>query len=66
MGGAKPEGTRAWELNPPPVLSVRPRGLKLPSSRGYWLSDNGELSYELEYAAMGPGGGRPVEFMPVS
>ncbi len=65
MGGAA--GTRAcWWLKPPPVLSVRPRGLKL-SSRAYWLSDSGELSYEFEYAAGGPdGGGRPDEFMPES
>ena len=49
MGGANPEGTRACEPKPPPVLSVRPR--VKPSSRGYWLSDSGELSYELEYAA---------------
>jgi hypothetical protein len=41
-------------------------GLKPPSSRVYWLSESGEPSYELEYAAEGPGGGRLVEFMPLS
>lgn len=60
MGGA--DGRRAGGPKPPPPeLSVRPRVVKL-SSRAYWLSDSGELSYELEYAA--GGGGRPFEFMP--
>jgi hypothetical protein len=64
MGGA--EGIVRACGPKPPVLCVRPRVLKPPSSSVYWLSDSGELSYELEYAAGGPGGGRPVEFMPVS
>jgi hypothetical protein len=41
-------------------------GLKPPSSRVCWLSESREPSYELEYAAEGPGGGRLVEFMPLS
>jgi hypothetical protein len=41
-------------------------GLKPPPSRVCWLSESGEPSYELKYAAEGPGGGRLVEFMPLS
>lgn len=46
------------KLTPPPVLSVRPREKLLSSRFANWLSDSGELSYELEYAA--GGGNMPV------
>lgn len=63
IGGA--EGTRAGGPKPPPpVLSVRPRVVKPPSSTraGNWLSDRGELSYELGYPVAG--GGMPVGLKP--
>jgi hypothetical protein len=58
MGGAEGIMADGPKLTPPPVLSVRPRE-KPPSSRlANWLSESGELSYELEYAA--GGGSMPI------
>jgi len=49
MGGAEGMMADGPKLTPPPVLSVRPREKLLSSRFANWLSDSGELSYELEY-----------------